>query len=108
MIQGGGLYSMDRMVPYSQPTNGPIINESYNNLSNLRGTVAMARTDEPNSATSQFFINHVDNTFLDKKNALDKFGYCVFGNVISDMNVVDTIARQPTDGNDYPDPNMVI
>jgi peptidyl-prolyl cis-trans isomerase B (cyclophilin B) len=113
MIQGGGFY-VD--YPYEQITNAPIINESYNNLSNLRGTVAMARTGDPNSATAQFFINLVDNLFLDKKNAADKVGYCVFGKVISGMNVVDTIGQKPVENLEFihpaftsiPYPNLVI
>jgi peptidyl-prolyl cis-trans isomerase B (cyclophilin B) len=91
MIQGGGYYAQGGYV-YEYPGGSPIINESYNNLSNLRGTIAMARTSDPNSATSEFYINQVDNLSLDRKNAADGFGYCVFGRVISDMNVVDTIA----------------
>lgn len=92
MIQGGGYYAIEYTV-YLAPTNPPIINESYNNLSNLRGTIAVARTGDPNSATSQFFINQVDNFFLDRQNAADGFGYCVFGNVVGGMNVVDGIAK---------------
>ena len=95
------------------PTNPPIINESYNNLSNLRGTIAMARTSDPNSATSEFYINLVDNTVLDRDNYPDGFGYCVFGNVISGMNVVDAIALTPVKDIGYgfthfPDPMRVI
>ena len=103
MIQGGGFYVGDG-YPYQQITNAPIINESYNNISNLRGTVAMARTGDPNSATSQFYINLVDNLFLDKKYAADKIGYCVFGKVISGMNVVDAIALMPVEDLSYIDP----
>lgn len=82
----------------NKPTPGdPIINESNNGLSNLRGTVAMARTSDPNSATSQFYINVVDNnSTLDWEDS-NNVGYCVFGRVISDMNVVDRIARLPTE-----------
>jgi cyclophilin family peptidyl-prolyl cis-trans isomerase len=91
VIQGGGFDTN-----LNQPATGaPIINESNNGLSNLRGTVAMARTQDPNSATSQFYINWQDNTFLDYKDA-NNVGYCVFGRVISDMNVVDRIAHLPT------------
>ena len=92
MIQGGGYYIVENTI-YSRQTGGPIINESYNGLSNIRGTIAMARSDEPNSATSQFFINHVDNTGLDREDAPGDFGYCVFGQVVSGMNVVDAIAQ---------------
>lgn len=96
MIQGGGF---DRNLNEQDPCE-PIVNESNNGLSNLRGTIAMARTSEPNSATSQFFINHVDNiagttSNLDWQDA-NNVGYCVFGRVISDMNVVDAIAQVPT------------
>lgn len=91
MIQGGGYdLSLNKRTP-----RDPIVNESYNGLSNLRGTIAMARTSDPNSATSEFFINHVDNLFLDRANAADGYGYCVFGEVISGMAVVDTIAALP-------------
>ena len=64
MIQGGGYYLDGYTIIPRTPINGPIINESYNGLSNLRGTIAMARTIDPDSATSQFYINHVDNLFL--------------------------------------------
>ena len=110
MIQGGGFY-IDGPYLYEQITNAPIINESYNNISNLRGTVAMARAPDPNSATSQFFINLVNNLFLDK--TVNNVGYCVFGKVISGMNVVDAIAVTP-DVNlgpgfeNFPYPELVI
>ncbi len=115
VIQGGGYYVIGHYI-FTMPTNPPIINESYNNLSNLRGTVAMARTGDPNSATSQFFINLADSNFLDKKYAADKIGYCVFGKVISDMNVINAIALTPVIDISYvipglthfPDPNLVI
>lgn len=91
MIQGGGFdTSLNKL-----DTLDPIINESNNGLNNLRGTVAMARTDEPNSATSQFYINVVDNAFLDY-NDINDVGYCVFGQVISGMDVVDRIVHLPT------------
>ncbi len=111
VIQGGGYY-LEGGYLYTMPTNPPVINESYNNRSNLRGTVAMARTSDPNSATSQFFINLVDNTSLDRKNETD-VGYCVFGNVVSGMNVVDAIALIPVIDIGYgfthfPDPTRVI
>jgi cyclophilin family peptidyl-prolyl cis-trans isomerase len=92
MIQGGGFYLEDNII-YPREPNEPIVNESYNNLSNIRGTIAMARTSDPNSATSQFYINHVDNLFLDRDNAADGYGYCVFGRVLTGMDVVDTIAQ---------------
>jgi len=91
MIQGGGF------TPEMQqkPTNAPIKNESYNQLRNERGTIAMARTNAPDSATCQFFINHVDNRSLDFDGPM-KPGYAVFGKVVSGMNVVDAIAAVPT------------
>lgn len=84
MIQGGGL--TPDMV--QKPTRPPIKNESANGLRNTRGTIAMARTTVPDSATSQFFINTVDNGFLDRDRASDKVGYAVFGRVIEGMDVV--------------------
>jgi peptidyl-prolyl cis-trans isomerase A (cyclophilin A)/peptidyl-prolyl cis-trans isomerase B (cyclophilin B) len=102
MIQGGGYY-VDGGYPYQQITNAPIINESYNNLSNLTGTVAMARTPDPNSATSQFYINLVNNTFLDRKSSVD-VGYCVFGKVIIGMDVVNDISHTPVEDLSYIDP----
>ncbi|MBN2138154.1 MAG: peptidylprolyl isomerase [Sedimentisphaerales bacterium] len=95
MIQGGGFYLEGNYIMYTDPCE-PIINESYNGLSNVRGTIAMARTSDPNSATSQFYINHADNLFLDRDQAVDGFGYCVFGAVIEGMDVVDAIAQTPT------------
>jgi cyclophilin family peptidyl-prolyl cis-trans isomerase len=95
VIQGG---SLDKNLNAPVP-GAPIINESYNLLSNVRGTVAMARTEEANSATSGFYINWQDNTFLDRPDVPanpNDVGYCVFGRVISDMNVVDRIAHLPT------------
>ncbi len=92
MIQGGG------MTPDMQqkPTRAPIALESRNGLSNQRGTVAMARTMVPDSATAQFFINTKDNPFLDQPNARDGEGYAVFGRVVSGMEVVDAIRAVPT------------
>ncbi len=103
MIQGGG-FDTNLNKPTPEPN---IINESNNGLSNLRSTVAMARTPGPNSiTTSQFYINVVDNSNdLDWKGP-NNVGYCVFGQVISDMNVVDRIAHLPTeDGIVVPDGN---
>lgn len=91
MIQGGGY---DASLQ-EKPTNAPIANEAHNGLSNARGTIAMARTNNPHSATSQFFINLVDNTFLDQGQN-DAYGYAVFGKVIAGMDVVDSIAQVPT------------
>lgn len=92
MIQTGG-YTADLR---QKPTRKPIPLESDNGLSNVRGTVAMARTSDPQSATSQFFINVVDNLFLDKPNARDGNGYAVFGHVVAGMETVDRIKASPT------------
>ncbi len=93
MIQGGG-FTKDMK---EKATNAPIINEATNGLKNLRGTISYARTNVVNSATSQFFINHRDNSFLDHKNtSADGFGYAVFGKVTKGMNVVDKIAKVKT------------
>ena len=90
MIQGGG-HTADMS---KKPTKGPIKNEAANGLSNKRGTIAMARMPDPHSATAQFFINHIDNTNLDHMGKSDQgYGYCVFGNVVAGMDVVDAIAN---------------
>ena len=92
MVQGGGLMpDMSEFV-----SNAPVVNESNNDLSNKKGTVAMARTSDPHSATSQFFINLKDNDFLDKKNAPDGYGYCVFGEVVEGMDIVENIGTVST------------
>lgn len=101
MIQGGG---MDAAMK-EKPTRAPIPLESRNGLVNERGTVAMARTMDPNSATSQFFINLKDNSFLDQANSRDGNGYAVFGKVVSGMDVVDKIKAVPT-GNNGPHQNV--
>jgi cyclophilin family peptidyl-prolyl cis-trans isomerase len=96
MIQGGGLDErMDR-----KPTREPVLNEADNGLKNIIGTIAMARTSSPHSATSQFFINTADNDSLDHRNKSSRgYGYCVFGKVVDGMDVVrkienvDTISR---------------
>ena len=94
MIQGGGLTADMRDKPSSR---APIENEANNGLKNERGTLAMARTGDPHSATSQFFINHVDNDFLNfTSETMQGWGYAVFGRVIEGMDVVDAIARVPT------------
>ena len=99
MIQGGGFVSgMEE-----KDTRKAIALESRNGLSNLRGTIAMARTSDPNSATSQFFINVRDNHFLDADQAQDGYGYAVFGRVISGMQTVDAIARVKTHSVGYYD-----
>jgi len=92
MIQGGGFTPEMK----EKPTRAPIGLESRNGLSNLRGTVAMARTMDPNSATAQFFVNVVDNPFLDADKARDGNGYAVFGKIVEGMDVVDKIKGVPT------------
>ncbi|MGN0853024.1 MAG: peptidylprolyl isomerase [Kiritimatiellia bacterium] len=93
MIQGGG-FTKDMN---QKATKAPIRNEAQNGLKNLRGTIAMARTMIVDSATSQFFINLVDNGFLDFRSAdAQGFGYCVFGKVTDGMDVVDRIAKVRT------------
>ena len=94
MVQGGGLD--EDMTP--KPTNtDPIQNEANNGLKNDRGTIAMARTMDPHSATSQFFINHKDNEFLNHTAETSQgWGYAVFGSVIDGMDVVDQIALSTT------------
>ena len=88
MIQGGGMESGLR----EKATRAPIKNEANNGLSNKVGTIAMARTMEPHSASSQFFINVNNNTFLDfRSESLDGWGYCVFGEVIEGMDIVNKI-----------------
>ena len=94
VIQGGGhnedMSMKDRDLE-------PIQNEANNGLSNKRGTIAMARTNDPHSARAQFFINLKDNTFLDfSSETVQGWGYCVFGQVIEGMNVVDKIAESKT------------
>jgi len=93
MIQGGG-FTKDMN---QKPTNAPVKNEAANGLSNKRGTLAMARTMVVDSATSQFFVNLVDNPYLDYQ-APDPqhFGYCVFGKVVDGLDVVDKIGKVKT------------
>ncbi|MCW0220619.1 MAG: peptidylprolyl isomerase [Prosthecobacter sp.] len=91
MIQGGG-FSADMK---QKETEAPIQNEAKNGLKNVRGSLAMARTPNPHSASSQFFINLKDNSFLDYPGQ-DGWGYCVFGKVTKGMEVVDQIAAVPT------------
>ena len=93
MIQGGGF------IPGLTPKYNfqPIVNEASNGLQNKRGTIAIARTNDVNSATSQFFINVMDNPSLDFRDPSPQgFGYCVFGRVIQGMDVVDRIRSVPT------------
>ncbi len=87
MVQGGGLTAkMDE-----KPTRAPVPLEARNGLVNQRGSIAMARTMVPDSATAQFFINVADNTMLDAANSRDGHGYAVFGKVVDGMDVVDKI-----------------
>ena len=98
MIQGGG-FTKDMN---QKPTDDPIRNEAMNGLINNRGTIAMARTSVVDSATSQFFINLVDNDFLNFRNPSPAgFGYAVFGQVTDGMEVVDAIAKVPTGNAGY-------
>ena len=104
MIQGGGM-TADRT---EKPTRAPIALESRNGLVNTRGTVAMARTSNPNSATAQFFINVKDNDFLNAAQARDGNGYTVFGKVVSGMETVDKIKAGATGPGDFPTEPVVI
>ena len=93
MVQGGGMTEDMQQ----KATRAPIKIESSNGLKNLRGTIAMARTSDPNSATAQFFINLVDNSFLDyRDSSRDGIGYTVFGKTTEGIEVVDTIAKVKT------------
>jgi peptidyl-prolyl cis-trans isomerase B (cyclophilin B) len=93
MAQGGGFNT-----DFAQkPTHAPIKNEADNGLKNRRGSIAMARTNDPQSATAQFFINFADNAFLDYKNPTPQgWGYAVFGEVVEGMAVIDQMATIPT------------
>jgi peptidyl-prolyl cis-trans isomerase B (cyclophilin B) len=109
MIQGGGF--MPGMV--QKRTENPVKNEADNGLANDRGTIAMARTNDPHSATAQFFINHKDNGFLNHTSPSGSgWGYCVFGKVIEGMDTVDAIAAVKTGNNsghsDVPVENVII
>jgi peptidyl-prolyl cis-trans isomerase A (cyclophilin A) len=104
MIQGGGM-TADMKEKETRP---PIPLESKNGLLNQRGTIAMARTPDPNSATAQFFINVKDNDFLNQAQARDGNGYAVFGKVIQGMDVVDKIKDTPTGPGDVPQQPIVI
>jgi cyclophilin family peptidyl-prolyl cis-trans isomerase len=92
MIQGGGFLPGMK----EKKTNPPIKNESTNGEVNARGTLAMARTSAPDSASAQFFINLKDNGFLNKSQSQDGVGYCVFGKVTEGMDIVDKIAKVRT------------
>ena len=109
MIQGGGFDTSFTQ----KPTRDPIKNEAANQLSNARGTLAMARTGVVDSATCQFFINLVDNDFLNFRAPVPQYyGYCVFGKVVEGMDVVDKIAAVKTGSRgfhkDVPTENVVI
>lgn len=109
MIQGGGF--LPDMI--QKQTKEPVKNEADNGLSNERGTIAMARTNDPHSATAQFFINHKDNAFLDHTAPTAQgWGYCVFGKVTEGMETVDSIAAVSTGNNqghaDVPVEDVVI
>lgn len=107
MIQGGGL-GPDMQ---KKSTREPVENEANNGLKNVRGSIAMARTGDPHSATAQFFINHSDNESLDYPSR-DGWGYTVFGRVVDGMDVVDAIAEVPTSSRggrrDVPDETVLI
>lgn len=115
MIQGGGMEAGMR----EKATDAPIQNEAGNGLSNKKGTIAMARTSDPHSATAQFFINVADNNFLDYRGkemygrqVVQEWGYAVFGEVIEGMDVVDKIRKVKT-GNkgfhqDVPNEDVII
>ena len=102
MIQGGGFTADMKQ----KPTKDPIKNEAKNGLSNAKGTLAMARTAVVDSATSQFFINHADNKFLD--HGTRDYGYAVFGKVTEGMDVVGKIAIVPTGHQDVPTETVTI
>jgi len=102
MIQGGGFLASGQRVE----TLKPIENESRNGLSNERGTIAMARTGAPHSASRQFFINHKDNQFLDAQG--NNWGYTVFGKVTTGLDVVDKIAKVKTAAQDKPIEPVII
>ena len=97
MVQGGGVTADMKDKPNKR---APIQNEANNGLKNDRGTLAMARTGDPHSATAQFFINHADNAFLNfSSETTQGWGYAVFGKVTDGMDVVDTIAKISTGNN---------
>jgi len=107
MIQGGGMTETGA----EKPTRGPVENEARQaqekGLRNVRGSLAMARTNLPHSATAQFFVNVKDNAFLDYPGQ-DGFGYCVFGKVVEGMDTVDKIRAVPTNPGDSPKTPVVI
>ncbi|MDA2934618.1 peptidylprolyl isomerase [Acidobacteria bacterium AH-259-D05] len=103
MIQGGG-YNTNNV---RKPTRAPVANEAKNGLKNKRGTLAMARTADPHSATAQFFINHKDSAFLDYPGQ-DGWGYAVFGKLVEGLDVMDKIASVKTGSGDTPVETVVI
>ena len=103
MIQGGGMTPDMK----KKKTRDPVANEAANGLKNTRGSIAMARTSDPHSATAQFFINHKDNGFLDYPSR-DGWGYAVFGKVVEGMETVDAIATVKTGYRDVPDETVLI
>src|SRR6202140_5563612 len=104
MIQGGGYEASGT----ERPTRPPIENESNNELKNALGTIAMGRTSDPHSATSQFYISVVDNRSLDYSSAPQRWGYAVFGKVVEGMDVLDAIAAVKTAPGDKPIEPVVI
>ncbi len=105
MIQGGGFTE----AMQQKKTHAPVKNEAKSDVSNERGTLAMARTSVVDSATSQFFINLVDNKFLDHKNETAQgFGYCVFGKVTEGLDIVDKIGQTKTKPGDVPVETIII
>jgi peptidyl-prolyl cis-trans isomerase B (cyclophilin B) len=105
MVQGGGMEAGMKQ----KSTREPINNEANNGLKNLKYTVAMARTNAPHSATAQFFINTVDNGFLDfKSESPSGWGYAVFGKVVSGFEAVDAIEAVATGAQDVPRQDMLI
>lgn len=111
MIQGGGFTPENE---HKEATHDPIKNEATNGLKNERGTIAMARTGRPHSATSQFFINVKDNVFLNHTNKGNGYGYAVFGKVTAGLDVIDVIKDVPTGVNsalgmqDWPKEDIII
>jgi len=105
MAQGGGMTADMKQ----KATHAPIKNEANNGLLNKRGSVSMARTSDPNSATAQFFINFIDNSFLDHKSPTPQgWGYAVFGEVVQGMETVDAMGKIPTGPGDVPKTPIVI
>jgi peptidyl-prolyl cis-trans isomerase B (cyclophilin B) len=93
MIQGGGFEPMINDEMTQKTVKGPILNEADNGVSNRRGTISMARTGVPHSATAQFFINYADNSFLNHTGKTQQgWGYAVFGKVIEGMDVLDSLS----------------